>query len=230
MKTFAVVVALAGAVSARDILREKMAEKQIKLQQAEMEEPTSEVVFDMEPDTADAEVVIDRIQARWELMSNINFYAKNVWLGMHQGFYGMSMHANKPTEDCFGSWIPETVHEISTFGDTLTHNFMGLEYDVVETAAYDVLDLVFKNDEYCHFRQTFWDIYSFCRVEGNCTDILQNVQTNAFSMVTQVSSALAIFKQQKWSDMDVEGRAYALNQLGHASTQLVTDLLGFHLQ
>jgi len=120
-------------------------------------------------------------------MNNFNYYAKNIWGGMHQGFYGMSMHANKPTDDCFGSWIPDSVHEIATFGDQMAHNFMSVEYDAVETAAYDVVDLVFKNDEYCHFRQTFWDIYSFCKIEGNCSDVMNNVQTNAFSMITQVS-------------------------------------------
>jgi hypothetical protein len=184
----------------------------------------------VEGDVVDADVVIDRVQTRWETMNNINYYAKNIWIGMHQGFYGMSMHANKPTEDCFGSWIPDSVHEISTFGDQMAHNFMSVEFDVVETAAYDVVDLVFKNDEYCHFRQTFWDIYSFCKIEGNCSDVLTNIQTNAFSMITQVSQAFAIFKQRPWKEMDTEGKAYALNQLGHSSTQVVADVLGFHLQ
>lgn len=109
------------------------------------------------------------------MVENFNFYARNIWTGMHSGFYGMSMKVVKPTEDCFGSWIPESAHELTSFGWDLTHNFWGLEYRAAETAAYDVLDLIFRNDEYCHFRQTFWDMWNFCHQGENCTNILTNI-------------------------------------------------------
>ena len=57
----------------------------------------------------------------------------------------------------------------------MTHDFSHVTYDETETAAYDVVDLVFRNDEYCHFRQTFWDVWDFCHIEGNCTDIMTNI-------------------------------------------------------
>ena len=42
-------------------------------------------------------------------------------------------------------------------------------------------------------------------------EVFGNMQTNAFSLITQVSQAVAVFKQEKWSDMDQESRAYALS-------------------
>lgn len=74
----------------------------------------------------------------------------------------MSMTAEKPTSDCFGKWIPESLHELVHVGWDVQYDRHHLSYTEAETAAYDVVDLLFRNDEYCHFRQTFWDIYDFC--------------------------------------------------------------------
>ena len=99
-------------------------------------------------------------------------------------------------------------------------------------AAYDYVDLLFLNDEYCLFRKTWWDVRAFCHQPGNCVmkDVFANLQTNAFSLITQVSQAVAVFKQQKWSDMDQEDRGYALSQLGHSTTQIFTDLFNFDVK
>ncbi len=117
----------------------------------------------------------EMIAKRWETVEDINYFARQVWTGMFQGFYGMSMKAVKPTDDCFGTWVTESMHELVNFGWDMSHDFSHVSFMETETAAYDVVDLVFRNDEYCHFRQTFWDVWDFCHIEGNCTDILTNV-------------------------------------------------------
>lgn len=115
------------------------------------------------------------VAQRWETMNNFNFYARSIWLGMFQGFYGMSMKAKKPTEDCFGNWVPDSAHELVDFAWDVRYNFMGVTYTETETAAYDVVDLLFRNDEYCYFRQTFWDMYEFCHTGENCSEVWSNV-------------------------------------------------------
>lgn len=61
-------------------------------------------------------------------------------------------------------------------------------------------------------------------------DIMSHLQTNAFSLITQVSQAAAVFKQNSWEDMDQESRGYALSQLGHSTTQIFTDLFDFDVR
>ena len=103
--------------------------------------------------------------------------------------------------------------------------------DEARSAAYDVVDLMFLNDEECHFRQSYHDVHTYCQKESapcKATNALENMQKNAFSIITQVSSAAAIFKEQPWAEMDKEARAYALNQMGHSVAQLVADLIGFN--
>lgn len=139
----------------------------------------------------------------------------------------MSMKAVKPTDDCFGSWVTDSMHELVNFGWDMTHDWRNVTFAETETAAYDVVDLLFRNDEYCHFRQTFWDVWDFCHVEGNCVDIFANIQTNAFSLITQVSSTIAAMKAKKWEDMDRAQKGYAMNTMGKALTQIVADVIGF---
>ena len=186
------------------------------------------VVPEVEPETAEEQTWIEYAEEE-------SYYMKNFWLGAFQGLYGMSGKVDRPTEDCFGEWIPETMTELKSFREAAKEGIMGVSMEECEAAAYDVVDLLFKNDEYCHFRKAFWDVHSYCHViddveEGSpCAvgNALDNMQKNTFSIITQVSSAASIFKQQKWEDMDQESRGFALNQMGHSMAQLFADLVGF---
>ena len=174
----------------------------------------------------------ERKKDMYEKIGGLDFYLKHLWMGCYQGLYGMGHSEDRPTDECFGEWIPEKMKEVSTFYHDLKSNFWTVTYEESMATAYNQIDLLFLNDEYCHFRQTWWDVRAFCHQEGNCVmkDVLTNLQTNAFSLITQVSQAVAVFKQQKWSDMDAEDRGYALTQLGHSTTQVFTDLFNFDVR
>ena len=123
--------------------------------------------------------------------------------------------------------MPESLHELVNFAWDLAYDWRNLTFAETETAAYDIVDLLFRNDEYCHFRQTYWDIYDFCQIEGHCEDVLSNMQTNAFSIITQLSASLAAMKAKPWSDLAREQKGYVLNTMGKAVAQITVDLLGF---
>lgn len=112
--------------------------------------------------------------------------------------------------------MPESLHELVNFAWDLAYDWRNLTFAETETAAYDIVDLLFRNDEYCHFRQTYWDIYDFCQIEGHCEDVLSNMQTNAFSIITQLSASLAAMKAKPWSDLAREQKGYVLNTMGKA--------------
>ena len=188
-------------------------------------------------DIVDMPEIPEEPKMTWiEWATQENFYMRNMWLGAFQGLYGMSSKVNRPTEECFGDWIPEKMEQIKEYRQT---SFSKRTMEQHKQAAYDVIDLIFMNDEYCHFRQAMHDIELYCAVpeategEEAATSpcgfgtMLSNMQQNTFSIITQVSSAAAIFKQQPWEEMDEEARGYALNQMGHSMTQLFADLIGF---
>jgi len=169
----------------------------------------------------------------WEGVKSHNWWARNLWLGTFQGLYGMSSGSvERPTDECFGTWIPEKMMDLSSLRHQMkSEGLFSVSMDETRRAAYDVVDLMFLNDEYCHFRQSYSDLHTYCANEKKpcaVTNALENMQKNAFSIITQVSSAAAIFKEQPWKEMDKEARAYALNQIGHSGAQLVADMIGFN--
>ena len=52
---------------------------------------------------------------------------------------------------------------------------------------------------------------------------MENMQKNAFGIITQMSTAASIFKEQPWEEMDQDSREYALNQMGHSVAALYAD-------
>ena len=92
----------------------------------------------------------------------------------------------RPTDECFGDWIVEKRHEISDFRSHLTHDFWTATVNEARLASYDLVDLVFLNDEYCHFRKAFWDVKAYCATEQSCnaSAMLENMNKNAFSIIT----------------------------------------------
>ena len=51
---------------------------------------------------------------------------------------------------------------------------------------------MFQNDEYCHFRDTAFAVYSYCDKQGNCVfdEVLNNLSDNAFNIIIQISKTI----------------------------------------
>ena len=197
MRTFAFACAIAVAMAKK---KKKHTEPEEEKPRFVPEEVVPEVPEIVEPETPAAPVK----RSFTEKLSSFDFYAKNIWIGCYQGLYGMGRLEQRPTDECFGEWIPEKLNQVGSFYKGLKHNFWQTTYEDAMQVAYDQIDLLFLNDEYCLFRKTYWDIRAFCHQSGNCVikDMFGNLQSNAFSLITQVSQAVAVFKQEKWSDMD----------------------------
>ena len=162
-------------------------------------------------------------------MRERNFYEQQIWMGAFQGLYGANGQVERPTNECWGPWILEKRQEIADFRYQLFNDAWQVSMDDSRKVAYDIVDLIFLNDEYCHFRSTFWDLHTYFNNDESMSfsEMMENAQKNAFGIITQVSSAASIFKQDKWEDMTMEGRGYALNQLGHSMASLFQELSGF---
>ena len=63
---------------------------------------------------------------------------------------------------------------------------MMLNVDEAKKSAYNIVDLIFLNDEYCHFRKTYWNVHSFCKETESCdfATMMENMQKNAFGIIT----------------------------------------------
>ena len=150
--------------------------------------PAEEVV-EVTPEPEEPQAAPEHKRNKYEKLASVDFYLKHIWLGCYQGLYGMGHVDERPSDECFGEWIPNKLKEVGSFYSGLKHNFWNTSYEDSMATAYDQIDLIFLNDEYCLFRKTWWDVRAFCHQEGNCVlkDVFANLQTNAFSLITQVS-------------------------------------------
>merc|ERR1712110_1203001 len=145
MKVFASAVLLAAYVSAK-----------------ELPETGDVPQIDVEIDANDL-TDEQAMEEYWDKVKKSNYYWRNWWLGTFQGLYGMGGQVDRPTEDCFGDWIPEKRENLYGVMNTANNNFWTLTMEDAQNASYDVVDLLFLNDKYCHFRSAFWDVHKYCK-------------------------------------------------------------------
>ena len=144
----------------------------------------------------------------------------------------------KPSEECFGEWIVEDMTAIRSIYHAVFTEFWTTTMEDYEVAWYKTGDLMFKNEDECHFKNVLLDLSTYCHIstdetdpkaQGNCATgkVLANVQANAFNLITQSSGLAALFKQDDWPMMETEDKAYAFQQFGRTVGQIFVDLTGF---
>jgi len=69
----------------------------------------------------------------------------------------------KPTDECFGEWIVDDAKLIRNFYRSLRNHEAG--FKDFESAWYSTGDLMFKNEDVCHFRNVLKDVKAWCKVE-----------------------------------------------------------------
>lgn len=143
------------------------------------------------------------------------YFAREFYLGIYAGLFGISGNAvvAKPTQDCFGPWITEDIKGLKDFASQAETDFWTIEFEQCRDVAYSVIDLIFDNDEECHFRKVGFAIYDYCSEPEMCEigTVIDNVTENAFALITSMTQVMSIFKENSWSEMDKEGKGYAVN-------------------
>ena len=67
----------------------------------------------------------------------MDFYLKHLWLGCYQGLYGMGHVDERPSDECFGEWIPEKMKEVNNFYHDLKTNLWTVTYEESMATAYN---------------------------------------------------------------------------------------------
>jgi hypothetical protein len=124
-------------------------------------------------------------------------FAHAAWKGLYKGLYSTEKkhQAPEPTDECFGSWIVSHMEEIHEFKHDLGTDFYHMGIKEYEHAWYNVGDLMFRNEDECHFRSVMADVHAYCEkatIEDKgieypaceMTALLTNMQKNMFNLIT----------------------------------------------
>ena len=112
----------------------------------------------------------------------------HMWNGFVKGLYS-SQKANIVSEECFGAWVDTDFENLSNVAETLFEKFEGITYDEAITAGNNVVDIVYKNLDFCQFSKVSNDLNAICDFENpdECMpeDIFKNIMDNGFSLLNQ---------------------------------------------
>ena len=91
---------------------------------------------------------------------------KAFWSGLYSGLYSVTKKGAvpKPTADCLGSWIVEDLRAIENFKTEMFTNFWSIPTSEFSKIWYAAGDLMFKNDDYCHFKLVLHDVTTYCSI------------------------------------------------------------------
>ena len=159
----------------------------------------------------------------------VNECIRASWTGFMTGFYHSSLNKFIPTEACFGGWIEEDLSEIQTIGQQIIElDFMSMDFEEVSNAAVDVVELFFKQDEQCGFRQFLTDLGDFCEKSTTCQpdSVVSNLQKNAFQIMTKLTMMGELIQKSKSISTNLE--VYdALEETGEVVGGVAASLIAF---
>jgi hypothetical protein len=142
----------------------------------------------------------------WKTVNDTMYYCRSAWVGVYRGLFTSTAKATvaAPTPKCFGSWITKEVRSLDKFFVSVTDDFWSAQFEDFRKSWYSIGDLMFQNEEYCHFRETGLAIYNFCDKKENCVmdDMINNLSDNAFNIIIQVSKTIQTFRELNWEFMD----------------------------
>merc|ERR1711957_44139 len=146
----------------------------------------------------------------WQTVNDVMYYSRSAWVGVYRGLFTSTAKATvpKPTPKCFGSWITKEVRALDKFFVSVADNIWTSKFEDFRKSWYTIGDLIFENDEYCHFRHTAVAIYDF-------------------NIIIQISKTFQTFHELEWDLMDQEERGDAIAQVGRVVATLFADLWGF---
>ena len=98
MRTFAFACAVAVVVAKK---------KHHTVEPPRQDEKPKEEVVKPEPEHIEPEHKANAHLDFYGKLELFDFYAKNIWDGCYLGLYGMGKLDQRPSEECFGEWIPE---------------------------------------------------------------------------------------------------------------------------
>ena len=105
-------------------------------------------------------------EAKWlAQVSERILFAQAAWNGVYSGLYGMKSKKSgvpKPTEECFGEWIIDDAKGIRNFFRSMKKDLWATTIKDYEFAWYSTGDLMFKNEDVCHFRMVAQDLLAYC--------------------------------------------------------------------
>jgi hypothetical protein len=100
----------------------------------------------------------------------------NLWNGFVRGLY--REHATNVIDNrCFGSWVVSNLTHLDDIFENLFDFNFNISYEDAKEASVDIVNLIYKNNQYCQFYRVYNDLTIF---SGNFDDASDTDLINGF--------------------------------------------------
>ena len=170
----------------------------------------------------------------WEdVMSEFKFFSKTIYTtynGFVRGFYREHDRVVVPQE-CLGEWVTQNLTYLERVWEKVwDFEILNIPYDDAIEAAKDVVNLIYRNRDYCMIDKLITDISSICDYEDCLDDInvIENIKTNLFAIAAKAEPLLEYFLSptlmESEEDEDILKMA---DTFGEAYGAVMSYILGF---
>ena len=171
----------------------------------------------------------------WEdVMSEFKFFSKTLYTtynGFIRGFYREHDRVVVP-EECLGEWVTKNLTYLERVWEKVWNfEILNIPYDDAIEAAKDVVNLIYRNRDFCAVDKLVTDISSICDYEEclDDIDVINNIKTNLFAIVAKLEPVLEYFLSpdlmESEDDEDIEKMA---DTFGEAYGAVMSYILGFN--
>ena len=167
----------------------------------------------------------------WKLFRSAMDVFRFTWTGFIRQFYRKVHAPITVSSECFGPWIDSDIKLISEVMEQLAEfDILNLNYTETKEAANAAVDLLFKQDEVCHFRQFIIDTQKYCEQPTKPCDpnnAIANMQTNAMDIISKVIQISELISKTDTviNPTEIEETS---TTIGEAIGGIISDIINFH--
>lgn len=163
-------------------------------------------------------------------MSDAVFFRRtfyNLYNGFVRGFYH-EHRANVIPAECLGDWVSTDLNNlIGVFDMIADDRILEIPYADAIEASKDVVDLIYKNADYCQVKAVLTDLDSLCNMDFclDDLDVWENIKNNAMGIFGKVEAIIEFFLT--FESLDDEDTLAMIDKMGESYGAIVAYIVGF---
>ena len=162
----------------------------------------------------------------FQMFSKIFYSTYN---GFVRGFYHEHQR-EVVSKECLGDWVTKNLTYLDMVWQKIADmEILTIPYEDAVEAAKDVVDLIYKNREYCQIDKVFNDINELCDEEDITEiDIWKNIRSNLFPIAAKLEPMIEwLFSDDLQHQSDEEVLQWS-DQMGESYGAVVSYIIGFN--
>ena len=172
----------------------------------------------------------DQVPMTWDDVKWGNEFFQSAWNGFLRGYY-RSTKTNMISDQCFGEWILSNATQLADYADKASQ--MNLSYEEASEAAVDIVNIIYKNFDYCQFNKFFQDNMNYFSNLDLSSDyltetLIPTLQANLFQIGAKGMDLFNVLNSLSGEDISDEELFNVVDRVADDYGSILSYVLGFN--